>query len=87
MGLRLQAGSSGRANFALGESSGRYLCYLQMINSGIQLTPVLEYTQGRQSVPKSGRSKRGEERNFGVAPKNFCPNFQGGAEEVVVHMH
>ena len=87
MGLRLQAGSSGRANFALGESSGRYLCYLQMINSGIQLTPVLEYTQGRQSVPKSGRSKRGEERNFGVAPKNFCPNFRGGAEKVVVHMH
>ena len=51
------------------------------------------YWQGRQSVPKSGRSEWGGERNFGVAPKNvllkgyFCPNFRGGAEKVVVHMH
>ena len=49
--------------------------------------------QGRQSVPKSGRSERGGERNFGIAPRNvllkgyFCPNFRGGAEKVVVHMH
>ena len=51
------------------------------------------HRQGRQSVPKSGRSERGGERNFGVAPKNallkgyFYPNFRGGAEKVVVHMH
>ena len=51
------------------------------------------YMQGRQSVPKSSRSERGGERNFGVAPKNvllkgyFYPNFRGGAEKVVVHMH
>ena len=44
------------------------------------------YFQGRQSVPKSGRSERDGERNFGVAPKNvllkgyFCPTFWGGAE-------
>ena len=44
------------------------------------------YMQGRQSVPKSSRSERGGERNFGVAPKNvllkgyFCPTFWGGAE-------
>ena len=54
---------------------------------------VFPDTQGRQSVPKSGRSERGGERNFRVAPKNlllkgyFCPNFRGGAEKVVVHMH
>ena len=51
------------------------------------------YIQERQLVPKSGRSEWGGERNFGVAPKNvllkgyFCPNFRGGAEKVVVHMH
>ena len=43
--------------------------------------------QGRQSVPKSGRSERGGARNFGVyqttAPKNlllkgyFCLEFSG----------
>ena len=52
------------------------------------------YIQERQLVPKSGRSEWDGERNFGVAPKNvstlkgyFCPNFRGGAEKVVVHMH
>ena len=54
---------------------------------------LFAHFQGRQSVLKSGRSERGGERNFGVAPKNvllkgyFCPNFRGGAEKVVVHMH
>ena len=61
---------------------------------------IYTHLQGRQSVPKSGRSERGGESNFGVAPKNvllkgyFCPeqglsalNFRGGAEKVVVHMH
>ena len=43
----------------------------------------IHHNQGRQSVPKSGRSERGGARNFGVyqtiAPKNllfkgyFCP--------------
>ena len=51
------------------------------------------YVQGRQSVPKSGRSEWGGERKFSVAPKNvllkgyFYPNFRGGAEKVIVHMH
>ena len=54
---------------------------------------LLINVQGRQSVPKSGRSERGGERNLGVAPMNvllkgyFCSNFRGGAEKVVVHMH
>ena len=53
----------------------------------------IQYIQGRQSVPKSGRSERGGERNFEVAPMNvllkgyFCSNLRGGAEKVVVHMH
>ena len=63
---------------------------------GVKLEKNLN-VQGRQSVPKSGRSERGGERNFGVyqttAPKNillkgyFCLEFSGRAEKVVVHMY
>ena len=43
----------------------------------------IQYIQGRQSVPKSGRSERGGERNLEVTPMIVL----GGAEKVVVHMH
>ena len=33
---------------------------------GAATNPRNRYLQGRQSVPKSGRSERGGERNFGV---------------------
>ena len=47
----------------------------------------IQYIQGRQLVPKSGRSEWGGERKFSVAPKNVLlkgyiyPNFRGGAEK------
>ena len=63
---------------------------------GVKLEKNLN-VQGRQSVPKSGRSERSGARNFGVyqttAPKNillkgyFCLEFSGRAEKVVVHMY
>ena len=63
-----------------------------MDNTGLRNVSI-QNKQGRQLVPKSGRSEWGGERNFGVAPKNvllkgyFCPNFRGRVEKVVVHMH
>ena len=67
------------SSFFLGVRSGVYLFYLypstflKILGAQQQAATLLflnelsvPYTQGRQSVPKSGRSERGGERNFGV---------------------
>ena len=56
---------------------------------------LIKSMQGRQSIPKSGRSERGRQLLQKPTLKGyFCfeqglpaLNFLGGAEKVVVHMH